>query len=47
MYDLMYCILLLVGQDGTETFGIGVARTKKESERLAAIHACKQLQVST
>ncbi|KAG0582274.1 hypothetical protein KC19_3G048000 [Ceratodon purpureus] len=30
--------------DGRESFGIGVARTKKESERVAAIDACQQLQ---
>lgn len=38
---------LAAGQDGRESYGIGVARTKKESERVAAIDACMQLQVSS
>ncbi|KAL3690709.1 hypothetical protein R1sor_004360 [Riccia sorocarpa] len=29
--------------DNTETWGVGVARTKKESERVAAIDACRTL----
>ncbi|KAG6555589.1 hypothetical protein Mapa_002824 [Marchantia paleacea] len=35
----MYCSI----QDNSETWGVGVARTKKESERVAAVDACRIL----